>query len=37
MALKELGEYEEAIEIIIEELSMPYIPYQYENFFNKLN
>lgn len=34
MALKELGEYEEAIDILIEELSMPYIPYQYENLFN---
>ena len=34
MALKELGYYEEAINILIEELSMPYIPYQYENLFN---
>lgn len=34
MALKELGEYEEAINILVEELSMPYIPYQYENLFN---
>ena len=25
--LKELGEFEEAINILIEELSMPYIPY----------
>lgn len=33
-ALKEVGEYEEAIEILIEELSMPYIPYQYEALFN---
>ena len=33
-ALKELGEYEEAIEILIQELSMPYIPYQYESVFN---
>lgn len=33
-ALKELGEYEEAINILIEELSMPYIPYQYETLFN---
>lgn len=33
-ALKELGEYEEAIDILIEELSMPYIPYQYETLFN---
>lgn len=32
--LKELGEYEEAIDILIEELSMPYIPYQYETLFN---
>lgn len=32
--LKELEEYEEAIEIIVEELSMPYIPYQYESMFN---
>lgn len=32
--LKELGEFEEAIEILIEELSMPYIPYQYETLFN---
>ncbi len=34
MALKELGEYEEAIDLLIEELSMPYIPYQYETLFN---
>lgn len=32
--LKELEEYEEAINIIVEELSMPYIPYQYETMFN---
>jgi len=32
--LKELGEYEDAIHILIEELSMPYIPYQYEMMFN---
>lgn len=32
--LKELGEYEEAIQILIEELSMPYIPYEYEMMFN---
>lgn len=32
--LKELGEFEEAINILIEELSMPYIPYQYEMMFN---
>jgi len=32
--LKELEEYEEAIDILIEELSMPYIPYQYEMLFN---
>lgn len=34
MALKELGEYEEAINVLVEELSMPYIPYQYESLFN---
>lgn len=34
MTLKELGEYDEAINILIEELSMPYIPYQYEMMFN---
>lgn len=34
VALKELGEFEEAIDLLIEELSMPYIPYQYENLFN---
>lgn len=33
-ALKELGEFEEAINLLIEELSMPYIPYQYEMLFN---
>lgn len=32
--LKELEEYEEAIDLLIEELSMPYIPYQYETLFN---
>lgn len=32
--LKELGDYDEAIDILIEELSMPYIPYQYEMLFN---
>lgn len=32
--LKALEEYEEAINIIIEELSMPYIPYQYEVTYN---
>ncbi len=32
-ALSELQEYEDAIEILIEELSMPYIPYQYEVLF----
>lgn len=32
--LKELGDFEEAINILIEELSMPYIPYQYEMLFN---
>lgn len=33
-ALKELEEFEEAIEIVVEELSMPYIPYEYEMVFN---
>ncbi|MCD7840221.1 MAG: hypothetical protein LUG46_06270, partial [Erysipelotrichaceae bacterium] len=33
-ALKELQEFEEAIDILIEELSMPYIPYEYESVFN---
>lgn len=32
--LTEVEEYEEAIDILIEELSMPYIPYQYETMFN---
>ncbi|MFQ6791287.1 MAG: hypothetical protein ACLRT4_00635 [Thomasclavelia sp.] len=32
--LKELEEFEEAINIIIEELSMPYIPFEYETMFN---
>lgn len=32
--LKELGDFDEAIDILIEELSMPYIPYQYETLFN---
>lgn len=32
--LKELEEYDEAIDILVEELSMPYIPYQYESLFN---
>lgn len=32
--LKDLEEFEEAIDIVIEELSMPYIPYQYESLFN---
>lgn len=32
--LKELEKYDEAIDIIVEELSMPYIPYQYETMFN---
>lgn len=32
--LKEIEEFEEAIDIIVEELSMPYIPYQYETVFN---
>ncbi len=33
-ALKECEDYEEAIDILIEELSMPYIPMQYEGVFN---
>lgn len=33
-ALKELEEFEEAIDIVVEELSMPYIPYEYETIFN---
>lgn len=32
--LKDLEEFEEAINLVIEELSMPYIPYQYETMFN---
>lgn len=32
--LKELEEFEEAIDIMVEELSMPYIPYEYEMVFN---
>lgn len=32
--LKELEEFEEAINIMVEELSMPYIPYEYEALFN---
>ena len=32
--LKELEEFEEAIDIVVEELSMPYIPYEYETVFN---
>lgn len=32
--LKELEEFEEAIDLIVEELSMPYIPYEYESVFN---
>jgi hypothetical protein len=32
--LKELEEYEEAIDIVVEELSMPYIPYQYESMYD---
>ena len=32
--LKELGEYEEAINILIEELSMPYIPEPYGSLLN---
>ncbi|GFI40885.1 hypothetical protein IMSAGC017_00924 [Thomasclavelia cocleata] len=33
-SLKELEEFEEAIDIVVEELSMPYIPYEYETVFN---
>lgn len=33
--LKERQDYEEAINILVEELSMPYIPYQYEAMFNE--
>ena len=33
-ALKELEEYDEAIDLLIEELSMPYIPYEYDSLFN---
>lgn len=32
--LKELEEFEEAINIMVEELNMPYIPYEYETMFN---
>lgn len=32
--LKELEEFEEAINIMVEELSMPYIPYEYEAIYN---
>lgn len=32
--LKELEEFEDAINIVVEELSMPYIPYQYETTFD---
>ena len=32
--LKELEEFEEAINIMVEELSMPYIPFEYEMMFN---
>lgn len=32
--LKETEEYEQAIDILIEELSMPYIPMEYETLFN---
>ena len=34
-ALKELGEYDEAINILVEELSMPYIPYEYDLLLNE--
>lgn len=34
MSLKETEDFEEAINILIEELSMPYIPYEYESTFN---
>lgn len=33
--LKELQEFEEAINIVVQELSMPYIPYEYERLFNE--
>ncbi len=33
--LRDLQEYEEAIDMVIKELSMPYIPYQYESLFNE--
>lgn len=33
-SLKECEEYEEAIDLLVEELSMPYIPASYEQLFN---
>ena len=33
--LKELQEFDKAIDILVKELSMPYIPYQYETLFNE--
>ncbi len=33
--LQALEDYEEAINLLVEELSMPYIPYQYEVMFNE--
>lgn len=33
-AFKGTREFEEAINIMVEELSMPYIPYEYEAIFN---
>lgn len=35
-SLKETEDFETAINILIEELSMPYIPYQYETAFNTI-
>ena len=35
-ALKECEEYEKAIDILVEELGMPYIPYEYESLFNEV-
>lgn len=34
--LKETEAYEEAINVLVEELSMPYIPYQYESKLNEV-
>lgn len=33
--LKELQEFDKAIDLLVKELSMPYIPYQYETTFNE--